>query len=66
MQFENLEESMKVPLNLDCLKEEQKQPNEENDNFLLEIDLDEVIDNKPRTKKRRKNKKIAEIENELF
>ena len=58
---------MKVPLKLDYLKEEQKQPSVDlDDNFLLDIDLNEVIDNKPRTKKRKKNKKGVQIENELF
>ena len=51
---------MKVPLKLDYLKEEQKQPSVDfDDNFLLDIDLNEVIDNKPRTKKRKKNKKVV-------
>ena len=58
---------MKVPLKLDYLKEEQKQPSVDlDDNFLLDIDLNEVIDNKPRTKKRKKNKKVVLIEDELF
>ena len=53
---------MKVPLNFDYLNEEQKQPSAElKSDFLLDINLDEVIENKPRTKKRKKNKKEKDV-----
>ena len=52
---------MKVPLNLEYLKEEEKQHSADiDDDFLLDINLNEVIENKPRTKKKKKNKKMTE------